>query len=172
MFCCCRCRRCAAYLHTQHLHTDGNDLCGHGDCHAGARSASSSLCCCSGATCKARLVHSCDFRLVACRNEKTVALVPSFPFVQSLFCFVCFFLLFFLVDSTTFSSYYSRGFIEEGVVALLPRVMNERCGRNLIPDSSHLSALPAASALETNGRLICLPKFTIQIVSPANKINK
>lgn len=36
-----------AYLHTQHLHTDGNDLCGHGDGYARAHNASSSLCCSS-----------------------------------------------------------------------------------------------------------------------------
>lgn len=41
-------------IHTQHLHTDGNDLCGHGDCHADARNASSSFCCCSGTSCNAQ----------------------------------------------------------------------------------------------------------------------
>lgn len=49
-----------AYLHTQHLHTDGNDLCGHGDWYARTHNASSSLCCssCSGLL----KVNPCSFR--------------------------------------------------------------------------------------------------------------
>lgn len=71
---------------TQHLHTDGNDLCGHGDCHAGAHNAFSSFCCCSGARTRSYIGV---FSALACCYKKshTCIVVSAYSVIALVFFF-------------------------------------------------------------------------------------